>query len=51
LRTSGTEITAIVATTTTTAAPSSVSATPIAFEIGPITATPTGISANEPSTS
>jgi hypothetical protein len=51
LRTSETEITAIVARTTMSAAPISVSATPIAFEIGPMTATPTGISAKEPSTS
>jgi hypothetical protein len=51
LRTSETEITAIVASTTISAAPISVSATPIASEIGPMTATPTGISAKEPSTS
>jgi len=51
LRTSATEITAIVASTTISAAPISVSATPIASEIGPMTATPTGISAKEPSTS
>jgi hypothetical protein len=48
LRTSETEITAIVARTTMSAAPISVSATPIALEIGPMTATPTGISAKEP---
>jgi len=44
-------MTATVASTTTSPAPMSVSATPIALEIGPMTATPTGISAKEPSTS